>query len=286
VRHGHLLQLLHKASFDVPVFTKHLASSFFKLANIFSLSCAFTKFDIMAVVLAFCAFKIGRKFLRHVQAVSDPISYSLCNMPKKNYTKNSNQATNQGDPELATPPVVINSSSSNTIDAAPVVVSTARCCQLCQLHLCPCPYLVYLLLLLQVPHATATAPVQDNTPANNDINDHDVSPAAESPEVAPEPMATPAAAAPATNDSQALQDTTTAPQDTTTTNLATAIATVYRRRTGPKAASKPLADYSLLAPHMRQMEVEWVKKDKAHIDALKACRLQVANCSWYQEIHN
>jgi uncharacterized phage infection (PIP) family protein YhgE len=142
-----------------------------------------------------------------------------------------------------------------------------------------------------VPDATATSTVQDTAASTTNTNDHnnnetqtinnDTIPAVESPEVAPEPMATPAAAAPSSSDdSQGMQDTTTV-------NQATATATVSRRLAGPKAASKSLADNSLLAPpHMRQMEVEWVKKDKVHIDALKACRLQVAHCRWYQQAYN
>jgi hypothetical protein len=114
-------------------------------------------------------------------------------------------------------------------------------------------------------------------------------------------MATPAAAAPASDDVQGPQDNTTHHQATARVSLhasllgccyffyhqATATAALTQRRAGPKAASKPLADYSLLAPpHMRQIKVDWVKKDKVHIDALKACRLQVEDCSWYQQAYN
>jgi hypothetical protein len=63
--------------------------------------------------------------------------------------------------------------------------------------------------------------------------------------------------------------------------------TVTRRRTGPKAAPKPLQDYSLLAPpHIRQLEVDCWRKHQEEIAALKACRLHLANCNWYKQIYN
>jgi hypothetical protein len=174
--------------------------------------------------------------------------------------------------------------------------------------------------ILQVWAAIKHKPVQDTTSTTNDsieddtnahdtkkgnTNKDDSSPAVESPEVTPKPIATPAAAAKSSNDTQGLQDNNTptaiqatpaaaAPavsndsqglQDSITPNQATATATVSRRRA--KAAPKPLQDYSLLAPsHIRQLKVDYWKKHQEKIAALKACRLQFENCRWYQQAYN
>jgi hypothetical protein len=133
---------------------------------------------------------------------------------------------------------------------------------------------------------TANETFEDDTKQHDTNND--TSPAAESPEVALQPMATPAAAAPASDEGQGLQDATILIQATATSAAPVLLLLlVTRRPAGAKAASKPLADYSLLAPpQMTQIELEWVKKDKLQIDALKACRLQVESCRWYQQAFN
>jgi hypothetical protein len=154
--------------------------------------------------------------------------------------------------------------------------------------------------------SSATNDTIENDTNKDDTNTDDTSPAAESPQMAPKPMATPAAAAATvSDDTKGLQDNNTPSQatatgaaaaptisnesqgleDSTAPSHATATATVTLRR--PKAAPKPLQDYSLLAPpHIRQLEQEYCRKEKQHMDALRACRLQFTDCRWYEQIYN
>jgi hypothetical protein len=199
-----------------------------------------------AFVFAFCAFKIGGKVLKHIKTVSsDPMSYGLCKMASPQGSKNNKEATtSQATTTQADPelanPPVLNSNSTTT----------------------------------NSNNETDAAPTATPT------NDQDFSPADESPQVAPKPMTTTAAAATTNTDTQGLQDNITH-------NEAAATATVIRRQAGPKSAPKPLQDYSLLAPpHIRQLELEYWRSNHEQTEALKACRLQFENCRWYQQAYN
>jgi hypothetical protein len=37
---------------------------------------------------------------------------------------------------------------------------------------------------------------------------------------------------------------------------------------------------------VRQLELEYWRKHQEEIEALKACRLQFADCSWYKQVYN
>jgi hypothetical protein len=179
-----------------------------------------------AVVFAICAFKFGRKVVRHIRAVSaDPISYGLSNMPSPK--GNNKQATLQA----TTNQVDINQVDTNEMDTNEAINQAT---------------------FNQVDTNEA---IKDQATTN-------------------EPMS---------NEGSTNEVATHQPNPPT----ATATVTVTWRRTGPKAAPKPLQDYSLLAPpHIRQLEVDYWKKHQEEIAALKACRLQFADCRWYKQIYN